>query len=481
MSSKGPGKLGIVTLVVVIAAVALYYSQERKTSEKFAPHDLFPDLTLDDVVEIEISDEQETFLLQSAGDSWGLEARGGYPIQDERLRKLVFAVANLRAADRVTKNPENYDALGLDSEFPETGRLRFLDKGGAELVNLIIGQDRQKPSSDPLASRFGPPDGQFVRVEGDEWVYLIDQALSLNASPSTWLVRDIVKLKEDSLRQIKIDNRGTTDSFVLERTGADSFEITTTIPAGFKPKTYAVSSIGRALSNFTLDDVMKADDPDAANIDFDATYTAVQKNGVAYAVQVGQNEDRRYAKISVEYIESMDLAKSDERTSDSVAAKELELADVTVKKAGEKHAGWVYKISTYQYDNLSKTLSDLLEEAPEEEEEEDEPAPDTEPAVEDADSGDSEDDDSPEAEDTEEESQTDDAESPDAENAEEEGQTEDADSPEAEAVAEESQTEDVNSPEAENAEEEGGGEDDGDDDGAQDDDGDQDEPSPTSP
>ena len=88
----------------------------------------------------------------------------------------------------------------------------------------------------------------------------------------------------------------------------------------------------------------------------------------------GEIDDDAFVRVNAGYNRSLDFAQSDERTSDSVLARELELPNVTIDKVRKRHGRWVYQVPNYQANNLKRTFSELLEAIEEEEEAEAEPA-----------------------------------------------------------------------------------------------------------
>ncbi|MCH8332722.1 DUF4340 domain-containing protein, partial [Candidatus Sumerlaeota bacterium] len=352
--------MGTLALVVLAVAALVYWLQGDGSGEEFRPGKLFEDFDVEAVAEVQIGDEDEQITLRKAGDSWGLVSRGGYAVGGDRLRRLVYSIATLDAADRMTDNPEKYEALGVGDE-PDNGYVRLLDAEGGLMAGLYVGKERQGRPAAP--GGFAPPDGQYVRIEGDPRVYKIKDVLTaVDSSPTIWLEREILDVNVDHLREVRVDNRGTTDSFTIGRESLAPSKLEREPPEGFEEKSFVAGTVSRPLSSFSLNDVLPADDIRATAIDFTTVYSAIQKNGLVYVVGLGKFVDDHYARVSARYDQAMDLSLSDERTSDTVTAKELELAEVTVEKINERHSAWVYQIPSYKYEDMTKILSDMIEE-----------------------------------------------------------------------------------------------------------------------
>ncbi len=365
MVNRAHGKVNLLVLLIVAAvllglALAAYWSQEKSTGEKFKPTKPFGSINLDKVAQIKINTPENTFTIKKKSDQeWGMDTRGGYPVQKDLLQRTVLAISDLETADFMTKSPEKYEKLGVSDAKPTNSHIQFLDADGKLLGGLYAGSVRKSHSDE---GGFAPPDGQYIRVEGDDpSVYVIKEQMTIDTLPQSWLAKDVIKVDDKSLQEIKVDSRGTTDSFALARTGADPFKITTKIPDPFKERQNIAASVSHALGSVSLSDVLPVSDPKVAEIDFGTTYTATQKNGLIYTVGAGKLGEDRYIRIAASYDKAKDFSLSDQRTSDSVAAKTFELAGTTLKKANEQHRNWVYKIPSYQFDNIAKKFSDLLE------------------------------------------------------------------------------------------------------------------------
>ncbi|MBI3736671.1 DUF4340 domain-containing protein [Candidatus Sumerlaeota bacterium] len=313
--------LAAAAVVMLAAAIGLYQMEETSSSAKFERKKLFKSLNLSDIAEVKITTESDTVDLKKKSENlWGLESRGGYPIENDRLQRLVLAIAELEAADLMTSNKDKYEKMGLKEEKPENGKIQFLDKDAKPLGELYVGAVRNSGGSD---EGFKPPDGQYVRVGGDDNVYKIKDQLQVDKLPASWLMRDVLKVEAAHLQSLKLESGKTTDSYTVSRSAADPFKLTSAIPENYKEKATMVSSVGNCLSNVTLTDVLPSADPKVKDIDFSTTFTATQKNGLVYVLSLGKLLEDRYIKIAASYDKAADFSLADERTSDSVTAKLL--------------------------------------------------------------------------------------------------------------------------------------------------------------
>lgn len=342
-----------------IATIVLYQRQERGSREAFEPRKLLPDLDIGAIRRVEISVGDESYALVGAEDRWSLDELPGFPIDAERLRQLILGVGGLEASDRMTEKPENYERLGVQDEKPAGGHVRLLAADGKVLADVFVGEERRGKPTAP--GGYSPADGQYVRIAGDPWVYKTADVLTVDSKPKLWLKQEILKVPEADLQTVRVDDAGGTESFTISRTGAAPFQLEGGAPEGMTVKDWAVENVARALSNLTLSDVLSADAGTSSSMAFSGKYRATQKNGLTYEVGTARTGDKYYARVGAAYEPSLNLALSDERTSDTVQAKSMDDPEAVAVKLREQHAPWIYEISEFAWESLAKKRSDLLE------------------------------------------------------------------------------------------------------------------------
>ncbi len=83
---------------------------------------------------------------------WGVDSRGGYPVQETKLRGLLTGLTELRLAEPRTSDPRNTLDIGwrIRPRIPKAPAcsLRVLDGDGKPIVALIIGHRRTRTQGD---------------------------------------------------------------------------------------------------------------------------------------------------------------------------------------------------------------------------------------------------------------------------------------------------------------------------------------------
>lgn len=343
------------------ATVLLYQQQERRSAERFERRKLLPDLDIGAIRRIEIGAEGEPFALTGSGESWQLESLPGFPLDPEPLRELVLTLGSLEASDRMTDKPDNYERLGVQDDKPAGGHVKLLGEGDRTLAEIFVGEERRARPASPGA--FAPAEGQYVRLAGDPWVYHVPSLVSVAADPSQWLEKQLLKVPAEDLIMIRADNAATTESYVLARGAMGDFELQGGVPEGMQVKSWTVDNAGRALANLSLSNVLPAAE---AGVTFDNAFRAIQKNGLVYRVETATRDGKYFARIGAEYEASLNLGLSDERTSDTVAARKMEDPQAAMERLNQRHGPWVYEISQFSHENLARPRSGLIEPVPQE-------------------------------------------------------------------------------------------------------------------
>lgn len=385
---RAKANLGVlVGILVVIGAIValLYWQQNRRVEDRFEPRPLFPEMDIESIARVEFEiDGKEFALQQNERGGWGLEQRAGHPIDIPRVTELVLAVATTDASGRLTQNPENYARLGVESDDPAGGRVTFLDDEGEVVADLYIGDQRTAPAEQP--GGFAPTIGQYVRTGDDPWVYQIEDTLTIDREPTDWLVKEIADVEPSTIRTVRVEDEGSTGSFVLTREGEAPFALATEIPEGYEVDASAVRNAATGFSNLRMEDVMPADDPRAGRIEFTRTYAATLKNGLTYVAHLGKPnaeddaaaatdtvttetaaaepdevaETTYYLRMEAKGDPAANPAAGDERTSDSVTAEALGDPVQTAADINERLGKWVYEIPEFVYERLTKDLGDLI-------------------------------------------------------------------------------------------------------------------------
>ncbi len=212
----------------------------------------FPGLTakLEGVGEVDVDHQGQTLQVVRVGDVWGLPAKGGYLIEQNKLHAILTGLTELRLTEPRTSDPDEYARLGVEDPTRPTASsslLRVLDGSGSAVVELIVGHRR-------VRTQGNVPDTVYVRRPGEAQSWLAEGRLEVDADPQLWIDRDIANIDHAKIASATV-TRG--DQLLVFARQGDAFALTA--PAAHpKLDDYKVEDVARSFETLTLMDVRPA-------------------------------------------------------------------------------------------------------------------------------------------------------------------------------------------------------------------------------
>jgi hypothetical protein len=179
---------------------------------------------------------------------WAVVEKGNYPAAEERIRKLLGALAAIELVEPRTDRAELLPRLDLDD--PANGKSTLValqDRAGAQAGTLIIG--RSRPSS------LGGEAGVYVRKPGTDQAWLARGSFDLGGDVLDWIDRRVIDVAAEQIASIVL-TAPDGSAVILNRTAPDApfgLEGSTAAP---NPKNAAL--LAAALTALDLDDVKPA-------------------------------------------------------------------------------------------------------------------------------------------------------------------------------------------------------------------------------
>jgi len=216
---------------------------------------VFPDLAsrLQTAAEVDVVAKGVTTRITRSGAQWGLADRGGYRIQQDKLRELLTGLTELRITEPRTSDPTQYDKLGVDDPNSTAGTanlLRVLDAQGKPIAELITGHRRVRTAGNL-------PESLYIRRPGEAQSWLAEGRLPVDADAQLWLERDVVNVAATDVVKILTSRPESTLQF--DRDG-DKMALTAPVEHP-KLDEYRLEDVFRGLEQVTLSDVEPASKP----------------------------------------------------------------------------------------------------------------------------------------------------------------------------------------------------------------------------
>lgn len=244
-------------ILAVLGAIALFAGwqfgmpSQGVGQKTVAPGTLvFPGLAakLQSAEIVTITSKAQTLDIIKKDGIWGLASRGGYPVQQDRLRELLTGLTELRVTEPRTADPAQYARLGVDDpSLPITtaNLVRVLDGKGTLIAELIVGHRRVRTSGTV-------PESIYIRRPGEAQSWLAEGRLPVDADPQLWFDRDITNIRMKDVAGVVSTRTGATP---LEF-GRDGDTLLLKSPADHpRLDEYRVEDVFRGLESLTLTDV----------------------------------------------------------------------------------------------------------------------------------------------------------------------------------------------------------------------------------
>ena len=374
-------------LLILVGATALAVAAVKMVIPGESPADagtqhgtLLPNLLerVNDVAEVAIQGAEETVTLRAQDGQWVLLERGGFPATFEKVQGAVMGIARLEIEEPKTAKPENHAALGVDdptNEGSEAKRVELRNANGERIAAVVVGETKYRSGSQAV----------FIRKDGEDQVYLCEGNLDIQAEPSGWIEKEIIRVDRDRVDEIEIEH-ADGETVLIGRSGPESttYEVQN-LPEGRAERNAGVAnSVGTALAYLSLDDVRPVDAVDFQTEPL-ARSTFRCADGMVLVAETARHDEKSWIKLSASYASPVEAvgpaapapaepAESGEaEESEGTEPAEGESLDVTadagpdpeavrteVDELNARHSGWAYAIPDYKVDVIARRMADLL-------------------------------------------------------------------------------------------------------------------------
>ena len=358
--------IGLAGALVVLAALALFGQWERQPLERGAAL-IVPGLQeqLDQVSRMELvgAGEEAIATLERGAAGWSVVERDGYPADLQKIRHTLLSLAEARILEAKTANPDWHDRLGVEAIENESA-------GGVAVT--LIGPDA------PVSVIVGDAVGDYqayVRRADEDQSYLIDRDPEVSSATTDWLEPGILTIPGERIQRVTVTHLdGEVLTILKDDPGQTNFAVEA-IPADRELQYDSVANVmGNVLANLSLQDVeADTDDQEPVTVTEFRTF-----DGLLITAESIEREDEAWVSFGVDYEPPAEVAGeelSEEEAGDEppeeveAAAAAPESGSDAEAEAGELQRrldGWRYRVATYQYDQMTRRMSELLRSLPDE-------------------------------------------------------------------------------------------------------------------
>ena len=330
--------LALAAVISLIAAGVVHSSYNSFNEEVVSGQRLFAALEgqSDKTSVIAIQKGQEALTLKKSADgkTWGMAERGGYPVEAQKVRRLVLSLVEAELIERKTRSEALYDQIDLGDPKKKgaVSRLvRLADARNKTIAEVVIGRERR--------AAFGAgKSGTYIRVPGDKQTWLAKLELNTSTDISDWVKPAFFVVDSDTLKSIVV-KKGDSQIYKLTQSEKKKGEFKfADIPAGFKKKEKLnAGDLVNGVRTLEMTDVRKQTEADKKP---DMTAEIVTHDGVTYRIGMKREDNKRWVTVAV-----VGTGK------DQAGAKKL----------GEATKGWAFEIPEWRAKQSFKKREDLFD------------------------------------------------------------------------------------------------------------------------
>lgn len=255
-------RLGYLVLAAIVVLVLGFRLSSRRNGSQDAENTLLLpslDKTVGAVSSVTLRHgaAQPSVTLHKQGTQWSVAQRSDYPADVVKLRKLLLALSTSKIVEEKTSDPANFAAIGVDDPNQPSATGTEIALGGtSQPISVIVGKASGQ--------------GNFVRRGGENVSFVVEPAVSADATPSAWIDTRVLDISSASIQSIELKPPAGT-GYVLRRATADGPFALSVTPSGRQALDAAsLSPSPNTLANLTAEDVGQV-----SSLDFTQSATAL--------------------------------------------------------------------------------------------------------------------------------------------------------------------------------------------------------------
>lgn len=377
LNSKAVLGLGAAAVVAVIAAMAISSGRQPVSEPKGAGYAL-PGLRdhLNDVRSVIIigAENKTAVSLLEEGQGWQVQEKDGYPADAGKLREMLITLANAELLERKTANVQRYADLGIeDVQAKEAQGVELRLEGLGQPARLIVGKVDDNNGA------------TFIRRPEEKQSWLAKGVLRIERDPVRWLDKSLADIPSSRIAEIMLSRPAGKGLRLFKSKPEDSAYSVADLPAG-RETDPAAAGLASTLAGLNLIDVFPASAvaaPPESNL-LKARYRTF--DGLTIEVKAWNRDDRHYAQFSAKLDRALaeshlqaEAAKASQSAQTHDAGKtqgspaqatpapdigqHLEALDREAERLNRRFAGRSFAIPADKYDNMDKSLADILKPA----------------------------------------------------------------------------------------------------------------------
>ncbi len=346
MSNKSLAILGIVAAVMVILAVVLSGLSGGSRKGSTGPAYLIQGLDPAGIGRIVIGSGDKAVTLRRRGNAFIVAEKSNYLADIKQVNDLIQKCADIKTTGSVhTSNPANHaDLEATEDKGKSVVKFFTPDPNSRLITGLVVGKNVEAGQ------------GAYIRMLPDDNVYVTTESPWIRDQATDYIDQELIAVKPEDINSVTVNPAGA-ESYTLKAGSGDAVSLEN-LPAGKKLKNTDARSVLTALTSLTFDDVARS----IGGLAFNDQYACTLNDSTVYTLSVAQKDSKTYIVCKAEFTgERPSEVKKDESEEDLKKKEALLLAYDKTAEFSAMHKEWIYEIPDWKAKNLTKKLSDLLE------------------------------------------------------------------------------------------------------------------------
>lgn len=350
MSDRKLTILSIVAVLMVLWAVLQSQVSSRRKAEPDRPVYLIQGLDPTGIDRIVLGTGEAAVTLKRRKGGFVVVNKDNYPAKTSEINNLLTKCLEIQRSEFVTDNPANHEDLEVTEEKARSV-VKFMtpDPNSALLVGVVVGKTKELGQ------------GTYVRLLSSDRassnkVYIAPSVPWFGGQAMNYIEQELISMKREDIESVTVSL--PNGQYTLKSKEGSQDVLLENMPAGKKLKNSDARSIFATLTSLRCDDVQKK----SSDLIFDRQYVCRLADSTEYTINIAVEDDKTYITCSAVFTEGRPTEIRKDESEEELKAKEAKLlADDKAREFTAKHQGWVYEIADWKAKNLTKELSDLIE------------------------------------------------------------------------------------------------------------------------
>lgn len=300
-----------------------------------------------EIASIAIMKKGNWISVASTASGWVLVDRNNYPVEEQKIGKLLLGAANLEIIESKTNDATRFDVIGVDdAEGAESRatRIIFATAGGAEIIADFVQGDVKRSGNTEASGEL------YARITNDNQAYLVKGDFDVQLGSDYFIEPSVLNVVQKRIHQVVIKHPITAGTIDDIKT-AQSEDVKIYRAVGMND--FSLSASKTEKNKVMLNEIADTLENRMTFMDVRPTETMVFPEDAVVTAEF-QTFDQLNVAVSIAKIDGSYWAKF-KASSTKPAFKE-------VKKINDRVDSWVYKLSDKTAEGLTKKLSDLVRE-----------------------------------------------------------------------------------------------------------------------